>query len=550
MNRWLLSKNQVNSQALLLLLSTGITLTLTPLSTAQKLDNSHPMSQITSVSQLRDVEPTAWAYTALQSLVERYGCIVGYPDRTYRGLRAMTRYEFASGLNACLNKITDLIGEGTNILQEDLATLQRLQAEFEQELAGLSLKIENLEARTAFLEDHQFSTTTTLSGSISFAGTAYASAGEGTREAVLQHQSYLQFSTSFTGRDLLSLGAVASTSVIPQLASFNDGRNVGFTNEGFTVWAYGGSTGSDQFLVGSIEYIFPIINDEINRWYMTISLENGFNTSRFLLPILSPLTWEGYELNRGPISAFGQRNPLYRLGGTTGFITNYDRGPWRFSAGYFGTQAEDPSPGNGFFNGDYLALAQLNYTPSGRFALAMIYYNNYFGPGRFAFNNSYKFDQNTPGYVGTALANRFDNAGVFFDEDVPVISNTYGVQTFYKINPRFVLGGFVAKIDARLMGRGDADIWTYALSASFPDLFKEGSVGGLIVGVEPMLTGITGEDIPDFKRDTSVHIEAFYEYLVNDNLSITPGVIWITSPNQDSNNDDIVLGVIRTTFSF
>ncbi|MDJ0676596.1 MAG: iron uptake porin, partial [Calothrix sp. MO_167.B42] len=58
------------------------------------------VSQVTSVSQFSDVQPTDWAFQALQSLVERYGCIAGYPNGTYRGNRALTRYEFAAGLNA------------------------------------------------------------------------------------------------------------------------------------------------------------------------------------------------------------------------------------------------------------------------------------------------------------------------------------------------------------------------------------------------------------------------------------------------------------------
>jgi hypothetical protein len=65
-------------------------------------ESGNPMEQITSVSELKDVAPTEWAYEALRSLVERYGCIVGYPDRTYRGNRALTRWEFAAGLNACM----------------------------------------------------------------------------------------------------------------------------------------------------------------------------------------------------------------------------------------------------------------------------------------------------------------------------------------------------------------------------------------------------------------------------------------------------------------
>jgi hypothetical protein len=32
------------------------------------------MEQVTSVSQLGDVQPQDWAFQALQSLVERYGC--------------------------------------------------------------------------------------------------------------------------------------------------------------------------------------------------------------------------------------------------------------------------------------------------------------------------------------------------------------------------------------------------------------------------------------------------------------------------------------------
>ena len=83
------------------------------------------LAQVTSVSELSDVLPSDWAYTALQRLVEEYGCLEGYPDRSYRGNRAMTRYEFAAGLNACLDVIVQLIGGG-----DDLDTIRRLQEEF------------------------------------------------------------------------------------------------------------------------------------------------------------------------------------------------------------------------------------------------------------------------------------------------------------------------------------------------------------------------------------------------------------------------------------
>ena len=90
------------------------------------------MSQVTSISELRDVSPTEWAYEALRSLVERYGCIVGYPDRTFRGNRALSRFEFAAGLNACLNTIERLLQENVAVLREDIEKLKRLAQEFEQ----------------------------------------------------------------------------------------------------------------------------------------------------------------------------------------------------------------------------------------------------------------------------------------------------------------------------------------------------------------------------------------------------------------------------------
>ena len=95
---------------------------------------------VTSVSQLSDVKPTDWAFTALQSLVERYGCIAGYPDRSFRGKQATSRYEFAAGLNACLDKINEIISTGLadKVSKEDLATLKKLPEEFAAEIDTLS----------------------------------------------------------------------------------------------------------------------------------------------------------------------------------------------------------------------------------------------------------------------------------------------------------------------------------------------------------------------------------------------------------------------------
>merc|ERR1712162_74014 len=116
-------------------------------------DYAASADQVTSVTQFSDVYPTDWAYQALSNLVEQYGCVAGYPNGTFRGNRAMTRYEAAALLNACLDRITEVTDE-----------LRRLLKEFETELAILRGRVDGLEARVGELEATQFSTTTKLKG--------------------------------------------------------------------------------------------------------------------------------------------------------------------------------------------------------------------------------------------------------------------------------------------------------------------------------------------------------------------------------------------------
>ncbi|MFN5814887.1 MAG: iron uptake porin, partial [Pseudanabaena sp.] len=179
--------------------------------------NPNAVSQnVTSVSQISDVRPTDWAFTALQSLVERYGCIAGYPDRTFRGKQATSRYEFAAGLNACLDKINEVISAGLvdKVSKEDLATLKKLQEEFAAELASLRGRVDALDAKVAKLEAQQFSTTTKLSGEAIFGvaaasdgiignnGTLLPNGGADRTNTIFSSRVRLNLDTSFTGKDL------------------------------------------------------------------------------------------------------------------------------------------------------------------------------------------------------------------------------------------------------------------------------------------------------------------------------------------------------------
>jgi hypothetical protein len=53
-----------------------------------------------------DVQPTDWAYQAIQNLNSRYGCLVGYPNGTLKPASDATRSEVIALTNHCLDNIT------------------------------------------------------------------------------------------------------------------------------------------------------------------------------------------------------------------------------------------------------------------------------------------------------------------------------------------------------------------------------------------------------------------------------------------------------------
>ena len=55
---------------------------------------------------LSDVQPTDWAYGAIQNLNARYGCLVGYPNGTLKPAADATRSEVFALTNHCLDNIT------------------------------------------------------------------------------------------------------------------------------------------------------------------------------------------------------------------------------------------------------------------------------------------------------------------------------------------------------------------------------------------------------------------------------------------------------------
>jgi len=499
------------------------------------------MSQVTSVSQLSDVQPTDWAFQALQSLVERYGCIAGYPDGTYRGNRALTRYEFAAGLNACLDRVNELIALGTANLatKEDLATLlQRLQEEFATELATLRGRVDSLEVATAELEANQFSTTTKLNGEIvvgvvSVLGGENANGESIDRVATLGQRVRLNLDTSFSGRDLLTTRLQANN--VTPLGGTNSGQLL--TNEGRV--EFDGDS-ENQFGLGLLRYRFPI--GSRTNFYLAAT-GNGFvdlDASAQLNPYF----------DGGAVSLFALRNPIYNYSGGSGVgLRHFFSDSIELNLGYLvpSNVASRPTEKNGLFDGVYAGLAQVIINPSDRSKIGLTYINSY-SPSFFTTGGGIDPELN-PDFIpfGTSTGSNLSNTNF----GRPVSTNAYGVSGTFSLSPNFSIGGWVGYANQRYIGRGDADVWNWAVTLAFPNLGKEGNLGGLLVGMEPKVTSIDSTlNNGQADLDTSLHLEAFYRYQLSDNIQITPGVIWLTAPNHNANNEDVVIGVLRTVFRF
>ncbi|MCC0176127.1 carbohydrate porin [Waterburya agarophytonicola K14] len=513
------------------------------------------LEQVTNVNQLRDVAPTDWAYEALRSLVDRYGCISGFPNQTYRGNQPLSRYEFAAGLNSCLNQIERLIASTDSSADEDLETITKLSQEFEGELAALGGRIDEVESKTALLEDSSFSTTTKLVGEVAF--TLANAFGEEQAlgleenpdldsEVTFTDKVRLTFVSSFTGKDQLFTRITAGN-------IDNSFQNETGTREGR--FAHDGPAGNNV-VVDRLHYSFPV-GEKLKVTAMGVLAAHHFYAEVYN---------DGLNTGGGATGAltrFGERNPLYRQG-----IDRFSAGVGAkftvndflaISGGYIAPNGSDPSTTNGLFNGSFSALGQIELTPSESLKIGLTYVRGYDN------EQATLNDEDAPdfrgsflwGGTGTNAANLRGATNVAVGTS-PLATNSFGAQAQFDITPKFSLRGWGGYTTANIINGGDdddgsADIINFAGALVISDLIKEGSMAALIVGAEPYLSSIdangddTDEEIAD---DIPLHVEALYRFNLNDNISITPGVVFLSNPNQNSDNDSIFIGALRTTFAF
>ncbi|MDJ0557051.1 MAG: iron uptake porin [Microcoleaceae cyanobacterium MO_207.B10] len=516
-----------------------------PLQLAQASDEYDDLSeldQVTSVSQLSDIQPTDWAFQALQSLVERYGCIAGYPNGTYRGNRAMNRHEFAAGLNACLDRMTELIGQSTVDLatREDMAKVQRLIEEFAPELAALRGRVDVLESRIAELEANRFNGTTTIfGGEVIFGLTngfggedvvnAFGRRGGGDENTIFNYLVRLQTATTFTGKDRLRLelgSANFSSGGLPTPGAFAGPRSF---NTDMAIVSYQTNT-DDEFQIFKLEYRFPAFGDRVVFTFRPVNF--SLNS---VLTANSPY----FDAGRGSISRFTDSSPLFKIGrldsglGFDWLITD----KVRLQVAYGTRDSENPGNGPTGQGG----ITDAGHSATGVQFLTVPFDNVLTGV---TYINAYSEDGFLDTYTGSLNA---DTSGGL---SRPANINAVGGTVQWRVWEKITLGAWGGWVFTNYINSdAHATSNTYLFSVGMSDPFgRQGDLFAVLFGKPLKL--VDGDNGIQEDEDTSYHIETFYRYKLSDRITVTPGVFVVTNPEHNEDNETIIIGVVRTTFRF
>jgi hypothetical protein len=489
------------------------------------------ISQVSSVAELSDVDPNSWAFQALKSLVERYGCIEGYPSKKYLGNRPLNRYEFAAGLNACLDKVGEQIAAATSNLatKDDLAAVQRLQEEFKTELATLRGRVDALEAKTKELEGQQFSTTVKLDGSV-----VMAVQGGGASGDVVQG--------SATGAVLggtVTPGGAANTTFISR-TSLN--LRTSFTEKDELLVRLRGVTG--QEITSSFPGIVPGVADSLGTLLYAGAFDgstpnvrtNGNATVSFdKIRYLTPLFGDNFRVFIGP------RIEHFEIIDTSSFANEEEED---FSTGFFVNNpliiALFAGPGTGFdwkisdqfsLRGAYITANGGSSVGSGFNGLTG---SNTNGSVEFEFRPSEtsKIKLQYSAYTLQADANA-----------IPSKTDAFGINAEWSINPSVgIFGRYGLGTQKLFNGEPDNNLTTWQLGFAFPDQFAPGNTLAIAAGQPVRATNKANGSETDF--------ELYYSFRLNDRITLTPDLQIISQPGNVAGNPTLAIGTLRAVFKF
>ena len=465
----------------------------------------HPrvIAQQTSVDQLSDVKPTDWAYQALKSLMEKYGVITGLPDGTFKGSRAVSRYEFAAGLAATLDRVQSIIANviDDSSLQQDKITLRRLETEYREALADVRKRLDDIDSRSSQLQANQFSTTTKFKGQQIFGSTD----GRKANFSVVS-RTRLTFSTSFSQKDLL----------VTQLESGNNGGD-----------AVGLAQKEDLNLLGSNGIFanaggldFTDVEDDVRLRRLYYTLRPSSDLAVTVGTKMSPRDFiDGNRYANDEAADFSSgiflNNPLIvqnridRNGGAgAAVVWKPQNSKLTFRSLYIAGDADSNSDNDGFFGDPHQASVELEYTFSDKLTLKLQYTN-----------------------------------AEIDDTDI----NAYGVNAEYALNrntgifARLGIGnyqGFNTAIDQDL----DLNPFSWSVGVGLRNIVIPGTIAGAAMG-QPFVSDGLG-------NATQTNFETFFNLQLSDNISVTPTISVVINPDNDSNQGTVWQTTLRSVFSF
>jgi len=457
--------------------------------------------QVSSITQLSDVQPTDWAYQALNNLVERYGCVAGYPNGTYGGQKSMTRFEAAALLNACLDRVTEVTDE-----------LNRLAKEFSQELAVIRGRVAKLETQVGQLQATQFSTTTKLRGEATFVlgGVSGAQLANGTNvgNTAFNYDLRLNFDTSFTGKDLLKT----------RLRSGN-----------FSSQPFGSS--SSLFKLDKAETYANQVN--LDRLYYSFpALAKGVTLTAGALVRNTEIAWTPSAYKSDILDFFQVAGApgVYNKATGSGFGIQYaqpgKKGGIVAGLNYVAQNGDNSSTGVFNEQGALNTLAQIGYRAP-QWGAAFGYRYGTQGTRVRTFNG-------VNGNGGTLAANQTSNGyalNAYWQPKksgiVPSISGAYGWNT----------------VSGPATPNAATNSQTWFAGLQWADVFAKGNAAGFAIGAPGNSSTLAADQ-------KAIMWEAFYRYKVSDNISVTPAVFYVSNNQGLKNASDNYGGVIQTTFRF
>jgi hypothetical protein len=565
--------------------------------------------QITNISQFGDVQPTDWAYQALNNLVEQYGCVAGYPNGTFKGAKPLSRFEAAALLNSCLDRVTEATDE-----------LKRLAQEFERELNLINGKITGLEKKIGKLEAQQFSTTTKLQGeatfdigAVSFGGSQYGpstangagatspnnGATNATRYSGNNNRNWgaltfnydlrLNLNTSFTGKDLL----------YTRLRSGNFASSV-FNGQPYSLLAldkaFSPVGGNNVFNLDRLFYRFPV-----GKSFTALVGARARNTE-FLA--ISPSFYRAdlldvFTLNGAPATYNKATGGMFGLM----WKQQVKKGQPYFAAStsYVAPNADNSNPTSGGMMTDGSAgsfLTQIGWAGP-QFALTAAWRYGQCGQGltrrgtQFA-NQNLPCSEGvgttgvSPFWSGNSSSNNFAlNAAwqPIRSGLLPSVSLGYGISAIssatyngYNATSTVPINGNTQPFPSYGDVRNITQLQSWQLGLQWNDLFAKGNAAGFSFGQPTYVTGLSQNqlrkpyafrgsgrnrtqtvyngfyDSPNGPNDGNFAFEWWYKFQVSNNISITPAIFYLSNPNGqytgNGETNNAFGGLVQTQFRF